>query len=87
MTDKPFQQSTDAPAQPSGVYRQALIHLDTRAGTTAGRIAIDVGMGSSAQGLRAPLRDMERWGWVRRLDDQAPVAWLRTEAGTEALNA
>lgn len=71
---------------PRGIYRQALLVLDTRSGMTAGSIAAEIGMGCRPQRLAAPLRDMERWGWVTRLDDERPVAWMRTAAGTEALN-
>ncbi len=36
--------------------------------------------------LTALLRKMEDQGLVRRLDDLKPVAWCRTEKGTEALH-
>lgn len=70
-------------------YRRILGVLGECDGSTSGRIASELGnvnLRSESQIIRFKLLDLEKAGYVSRLDDQKPVLWRRTPAGTEALN-
>lgn len=69
--------------------RQILVCLSETGGWTAGQIARQLGYSnvrSEAQRIGHHLRQLEGRGLVGRLDDRAPVAWVRTSAGTGAIN-
>ena len=66
-----------------------LICLSEHGGWTAGEVARQMGytnVRSEAQIIRRDLIRMESLGLVGRLDDNKPVAWVRTKAGTEMVN-
>jgi hypothetical protein len=86
------------PQMPDPTQTAKLGHADSRllsslsesGGWTAGQIARQLGYSnvrSYAQILRRDLLRMETLGWVAKLDDNAPTAWVRTAKGTEDLNA
>lgn len=70
--------------------RGILIALDEDGGFSVKHLANRVGRWSlnnrrNSGVLANYLRDLERRGLVAKLDDQRPIAWKRTAAGTEAL--
>lgn len=67
-----------------------LVCISEAGGWTAGGIAQRMGytnVRSNAQIIRRDLLRMEALGWVAKLDDKKPTMWVRTLAGTAALNA
>lgn len=76
----------------TGKYRHLLSALSESGGSTTGMARIDSGAWEgedtkkAAQEVRLMLLDLEKVGYVTKLDDQKPVCWLRTNAGTLALN-
>jgi hypothetical protein len=69
--------------------RRLLSCLSEGGGWTAGQIARHMGYAhvrSQSQIIRRDLLRMEALGWVARLDDKTPTAWVRTQKGTEAIN-
>jgi len=80
---------TDQSTKLGHADHRLLICLSEDGGWTAGEIAKHMGylnVRSHAQILRRDLLRMEALGWVGKLDDNKPTAWIRTPAGTEALN-
>lgn len=71
--------------------RQILSVLDERGGLPTGRVAklvpdkLDIGAQRYSRDMRMALTSLCGRGLVDRLDDQKPVCWVRTPAGTEAL--
>lgn len=76
--------------RPSHSERRLLATLDEKNGWTAGQIARQLGyinLRTRAQLLSRELRRLSaNPGWVCQIDDQKPAAWVRTPAGTEAMN-
>jgi hypothetical protein len=75
--------------KPGTADRRLLSCLSETGGWTAGQIARHMGytrVRSHAQIIRRDLLHMEALGWVGRLDDKPPTAWVRTKKGTEAIN-
>jgi predicted ArsR family transcriptional regulator len=76
-------------AKPDHHHRRVLVCLSEHGGWTAGEIARQMGYTNArrhGQIIRRELLRMESVGWVGRLDDNAPVAWVRTPLGTEMMN-
>lgn len=66
-----------------------LLYLAENDGWTAGQIAQQMDCENPRRAgarIRLDLLRMEKLGWVERLDDRSPTAWVRTPAGTEAMN-
>ncbi len=65
---------------------QILATLDTRGGTATGDVAQKVrplfgsNMHQHSGAVRSWLLQLERKGFVRKLDDQRPVCWVKTAA-------
>ena len=81
---------SEAPARPDHHERAILLTLSCSGGWTAGQIARGMGHQDARKHgaiIRHRLLDMEKCGWVGRLDDAKPTAWVRTTQGTEAINA
>lgn len=66
-----------------------LCSLSEAGGWTSGQIARGLGHYSDTRKhgaiIRSRLLEMERRGWVGRLDEKAPVAWVRTPVGTQVM--
>lgn len=69
--------------------KQILAALDTQGGFTTGQVAKKVlpRFGHNARthsgAVRSCLEALERQGVVARLDEQKPMFWIKTAAGTE----
>lgn len=68
--------------------------LDERGGSTTGQVSVEVfpdpgdgGRQRMSAHVRRRLAELQRQGFVRHLDDQKPVCWCRTAAGTNAINS
>ncbi len=70
-------------------YRRILAALKEDGGFDTGHVASRVGAGSSkrrrSQLMRVDLLRLQALGWVRPMDDQKPICWVRTSAGTMAI--
>lgn len=84
---------TELGRRPSDRGRDILAALDDRVGTLTGDVTRAVVSSEKVQSnaraesaiVRSILLDMEKMGWVDRLDNQKPVCWIRTPAGTVVL--
>lgn len=74
---------------PSERERKLLQAIGTIGGTPSGEAAcIAWGFAdrrAKTQEAVRVFRALEARGWVRKMDDQKPICWLRTDAGDEAL--
>lgn len=70
----------------SPLDRRILTALDEIGGTLTGEINKKINGVCDGRTLRPKLLDLEKQGLIRRLDDDKPVCWCRTLAGTDALN-
>lgn len=71
------------------------IHLLSQLGEASGAIVADMwlpehlfGKNRRSASIKATndLKALAHVGLVKRLDDQKPIAWLRTQGGTDCLN-
>lgn len=75
----------------SDADRRILAALSESGGSLTGQISPDcrifrmLNRRMESAWVRNHLLDLERGGLVRRLDDQKPVCWTRTLAGTAAM--
>lgn len=79
---------TNKPIHMTRLEREIWTVLDTRAGTTVRDIANKVSSYSSNRRSNSGqiaymLRALEAYGYVKKLDDEKPIAWVAIQPTTE----